>query len=47
MDKFVETILQNITRQGCNLSIVKNTDGFLSRVDTQQIFIKEAGITCQ
>lgn len=45
MDKFVETILQKITRQGCNLSIVKNTDGFLSRVDTQQIFIKEAGIT--
>ena len=41
----VETILQKITRQGCNLSIVKNTDGFLSRVDTQQIFIKEAGIT--
>ena len=45
MDKFVETILQKITRQGCNLSIVKNTDGFLSRVDTQQIFIKEAGVT--
>ena len=45
MDKFVETILQKITRQGCNLSIVKNTDGFLSRVDTQQMFIKEAGVT--
>ena len=45
MDEFVETILQKITRQGCNLSIVKNTDGFLSRVDTQQIFIMEAGIT--
>lgn len=45
MDKFVETILQKITWQGCNLSIVKNTDGFLSRVDTQQMFIKEAGVT--
>ena len=45
MDKFVETILQKITRQGCNLSIVKNTDGFLSRVDTQQMFIKEADVT--
>ena len=45
MDKFVETILQKITRQGCNLSIVKNTDGFLSRVDTQEVFINEAGVT--
>lgn len=45
MDKFVETILQKITRHGCNLSIVKNTDGFLSRVDTQQMFINEAGVT--
>lgn len=34
MDKFVETILQKITRLGCNLSIVQNIDGFLSRVDT-------------
>ena len=45
MDRFVETILQKITRQGYDLSIVKNTDGFLSRVDTQDVFIKEAGIT--
>lgn len=45
MDRLVETILHKITRQGCNLSIVKNTDGFLSRVDTQEVFIKEAGIT--
>ena len=45
MDKFVETILQKITRHGCNLSIVKNTDGFLSRIDTQQMFINEAGVT--
>jgi len=45
MDKFVETILQKITRQGYDLSIVKNTDGFLSRVDTQNEFIKEAGVT--
>ena len=45
MDRFVETILHKITRQGCNLSIVKNTDGFLSRVDTQEVFIKEAGVT--
>ena len=45
MDRFVETILLKITRQGFNLSIVKNTDGFLSRVDTQEVFIKEAGVT--
>lgn len=45
MDKFVEAIIHRITRQDCNLSIVKNTDGFLSRVDTQEVFIKEAGIT--
>ncbi len=45
MDKFVETILQKITRTDFNLSIVKNTDGFLSRVDTREEFIKEAGIT--
>ena len=37
MDRFVETILQKIIRQGCNLSIVQNTDGFLSRVDTQDV----------
>lgn len=45
MDRFVETILQKITRQGYNLSIVKNTDGFLSRVDTQDVFINEANVT--
>ena len=45
MDRFVETILHRITRQGFNLSIVKNTDGFLSRIDTQEAFIKEAGVT--
>ncbi len=45
MDSFVETILHKITRQGYNLSIVQNTDGFLSRVDTQDVFIREAGVT--
>lgn len=45
MNSFVETILFKITRPGCNLSIVQNTDGFLSRVDTQDVFIKEAGVT--
>lgn len=45
MDRFVETILQKITRPGYDLSIVKNTDGFLSRVDTQDVFIKEANVT--
>ena len=45
MDSFVETILFKITRPGCDLSIVQNTDGFLSRVDTQDAFIQEAGIT--
>jgi hypothetical protein len=45
MDKFVKTILGKITREGCSLSIVQNTDGFLSRVDTQEAFIREAGVT--
>ena len=45
MDRFVETILKKITRQGYDLSIVKNTDGFLSRVDTQNVFINKAGVT--
>ena len=44
MDSFVETILFKITHPGMNLSIVKNTDGFLSRVDTQEVIRKESGI---
>lgn len=45
MDKFVETILSKITKEGYALSIVQNTDGFLSRVDTQQVFQLEANVT--
>ena len=45
MDSFVEAILRKITQEGKNLSIVQNTDGFLSRVDTQNAFIREAGVT--
>lgn len=45
MDKFVEAILKKITQTGYNLSIVKNTDGFLHRVDTQEMIRKEANIT--
>lgn len=45
MDKFVEAILAKITKADHALSIVQNTDGFLSRVDTQQVFQREANIT--
>lgn len=44
MDSFVADILSKITRPGIDLSIVQNVDGFLSRVDTQDAFVREANV---
>lgn len=44
MDSFIETILFKITKPGKSLSIVQNTDGFLSRADTQEAIRNEADV---
>ena len=44
MDDFVRKIVESLTADGKRLSVVKNPDRFLHRVDTQQKVLTESGL---
>ena len=43
MDEFVRRIVESLTTDGRRLSVVRNPDGFLLGVDTQQKVLTASG----
>ena len=44
MDEFVHRIVESLTTDGKRLSVVRNPDGFLLGVDTQQKVLTTSGL---
>ena len=44
MDEFVRRIVESLTTDGRRLSVVRNPDGFLLGVDTQQKVLSASGL---
>ena len=44
MGEFVRRIVEWLTAEGKRLSVVKNSDGFLLRADTQETVYNESGL---
>ena len=44
MDEFVRRIVESLTTDGRRLSVVRNPDGFLLGIDTQQKVLTTSGL---